>query len=384
MRVTGRQILIFSVLASIFLWTLDAFIGSFLFDGGPFLGLLLLDLTPHELYFRLIFTSSFIAFGLIIASLINKRNRAGERLGAALKRAEDEKAKSEAILAAIGDGISIQGRDFTVLYQNEAHVEHIGSHVGERCYEAFLHRFSVCKGCPVKTCFEDGKVHRAEFYNERVDTYVEITASPLRDHTGEIIGGIEVVRDVTSRKKAEEKLKVFSRAVEEAPDGVQIVDLNGIIRYSNKAVEEMYGFSREELLGMHVTYLNVNPEIAYGIILPSIKENGSWIGDLTVKSKNGSEFPIWLNTSLVKDERGEPIAMVGVIRNMQDRKEAEKERENLIADLEKALHEIRALRGLIPTCAWCKKVRNDAGAHFTHGICEDCLRQAFSHKKKPE
>ena len=73
--------------------------------------------------------------------------------------------------------------------------------------------------------------------------------------------------------------------------------------------------------------------------------------------------------------------------DISDRKTAQRERERLIRELRDALANIRTLRGLIPICAWCKKIRNDSGywqqlelylgqhseAEFTHGMCPDCL-----------
>ncbi len=63
------------------------------------------------------------------------------------------------------------------------------------------------------------------------------------------------------------------------------------------------------------------------------------------------------------------------------------ERKMLVLELESALEEIKVLKGLVPICAWCKKIRDDQGywsqleiyfkkqigAQFTHGICPDCL-----------
>ncbi len=77
----------------------------------------------------------------------------------------------------------------------------------------------------------------------------------LRNEKGEIIGTQGIARDITERKRVEESLKLFSEAVEGAPDGVQIVDLDGYITYSNRAVEEIYGFSHRELMGKHAMNL---------------------------------------------------------------------------------------------------------------------------------
>ena len=78
-----------------------------------------------------------------------------------------------------------------------------------------------------------------------------------------------------------------------------------------------------------------------------------------------------------------------MFRDISERKNAEREREGLIRELQAALADVRTLRGLIPICAWCKKIRNDRGyweqlefylknhseASFTHGMCPDCARE---------
>jgi integral membrane sensor domain MASE1 len=81
-----------------------------------------------------------------------------------------------------------------------------------------------------------------------------------------------------------------------------------------------------------------------------------------------------------------------------ERKRAEQERTALIANLQLALAEIKTLRGMIPICAWCKKIRDDQDywhtveeyvsdhteAQFSHGMCPDCLGKAMSELKKGE
>ncbi len=198
-----------------------------------------------------------------------------------------------------------------------------------------------------------------------------------------------LLKEIRNRKHAEERLTLFSQAVEEAMDGIQITDLDGYIVYSNRAVEEIYGFSPDELVGRHVNEMNANPTFAQEVVIPSIKATGRWNGELMVIHKDGREFPVWLSAAMVKDERDQPVAMVGVIKDMTRRKEAEREREALITELRKALSEIKTLSGLLPICAWCKKVHDDKGywkkvetyieehsnASFTHGICPECLKK---------
>jgi len=133
----------------------------------------------------------------------------------------------------------------------------------------------------------------------------------------------KLLGDIEERKKVEDVLRMFAIALEEAPDGVRIVDPNGYIIYSNKATEEILGFSPEELKGKHADELNVAPEFASRVIIPSIKETGRWAGEVMQTRKDGKEILIWLNTSMVKDSKGEPIAIVGIIRDMTELKEKE-------------------------------------------------------------
>ncbi len=125
-----------------------------------------------------------------------------------LNLAEDEKEKTKAIIAAIGDGISIQDREMRVIYQNEIHKKMVGNHQGEYCFKAFEHQEDVCDQCPVAKSFADGGIHTVERNVPSADgiKYFEITTSPIRDASGEITAGIEVVRDVTTRKRAEQEL----------------------------------------------------------------------------------------------------------------------------------------------------------------------------------
>jgi len=123
------------------------------------------------------------------------------------EQANREKEKSQAIIAALGDGISIQDTEYRILYQNDIHKKLIGDHRGELCYEAYELNPWVCEGCPLHATFTDGKIHHT-VRTVTIDgstRYVEITTSPLRDRDGTIIAGIELVRDITDRKEAEEE-----------------------------------------------------------------------------------------------------------------------------------------------------------------------------------
>ena len=140
---------------------------------------------------------------------ISDRKRAEENIRAAMIRAENEKARTEAIIAAIGEGIIIQDREYRIVYQNEVHKALLGEHPGEFCYQVYFGNEAVCEECPVEMAFGDGRVHTVEktlLLNGRT-VNLEVTASPLRDASGEIIAGIELVRNISERKLSEKRVK---------------------------------------------------------------------------------------------------------------------------------------------------------------------------------
>ncbi len=157
---------------------------------------------PVEYWSYPVYKDGKVAGAVVTFIDITERRHAEEDL-------RSERNKFEAIIAAIGEGISIQDREFRVLYQNEVHRKMVGDHVGDPCYEAYRSLKSVCEDCPLDRALADGRVHTAERILERPDgiRHIEVTASPLRDASGAIVAGIELVRDVTDRWRTESQLR---------------------------------------------------------------------------------------------------------------------------------------------------------------------------------
>lgn len=152
-----------------------------------------------------------------MATLLELRTLEGKISEAAL-RASEEKYRTLSVIAAIGDAIWIMDRDFRILYQNPVAMQMIGGHLGERCHGVLHQSERVCEGCPVARSFADGGIHKAEA-SALIDNemrYFDLTRSPLRDSTGEIIAGIELARDITEQKLAERQLEKARDAAEAA------------------------------------------------------------------------------------------------------------------------------------------------------------------------
>jgi len=151
-----------------------------------------------------------------LAAHESERNRTMEELERLTQRAIAEKGRTDAVIAAIGDGISIQGTDFVVRYQNAQHKALMGDCVGRYCYEAYEHNTTVCDNCPLAAAFDDRRIHTMERSALRPDgtmLHMEITASPVFDEEGNVTAGIEAVRDVTRRKRIDEELQQRNEAL---------------------------------------------------------------------------------------------------------------------------------------------------------------------------
>jgi PAS domain-containing protein len=196
--------------------------------GAVMTGAETLSLKPDELIAMLI--SFFMLIGVAwIAPLFLSIRRSEEAMQSAKIKAEEERAKTEAVMAAIGDGISIQDRDLTIVYQNETLISFFGDHRGEKCYRAYNQAGTPCNFCPVLASFQDGLVHTTEmnYQTQSGISCFETTTSPLRNAAGEIISGIMVTRNVDQRKKMEEERESLIRDLNQALASIKT--LSGLI-----------------------------------------------------------------------------------------------------------------------------------------------------------
>jgi PAS domain S-box-containing protein len=295
------------------------------------------------------------------------------------------------IFESIQDGISVLDKDMTIIRINhtvENWYPHMMPLAGKKCYEAYHGRKERCELCPSWTSIKTRKTAHEIVPRHGQDGkavgWMEIYSYPMLDaKTGELTGVIEYVRDITERKLAEEKLKLLSEAMETALDGIQIVSLEGRIIYSNRAVEEIYGFSRNELTGKQVTVMKDDPDITEKLIIPSLKETGRWMGELLVKHKDGSVFPIWLSTSLVLNDKGEPIATVGIIKDMTERKETERKLKEAHSFLQSVINGVAEPIMVIDINYRVKLMNQAAGGGLSELPDNLCCYQISHHSDKP-
>ncbi|MBI5216553.1 MAG: PAS domain S-box protein [Ignavibacteriae bacterium] len=202
-----------------------------------------------------------------------------------------------------------------------------------------------------------------------------------------------IIRDITERKQTEIRLKTLSSAVEQTADNVFITDNNGVIQYVNHAFTKTTGYSSEEAIGKTPRILKSgkHDQRFYEELWGTIRSGYVFSASFINKQKNGELYWDEKTITPIKDQEGVITHFVSTAKDFTKQKLAEQEREKLLADLQEAFANIKTLKGLIPICASCKKIRDDKGfwqqvegyimehsdASFSHGICPGCIEKLY-------
>ncbi|MCX6268639.1 MAG: PAS domain S-box protein [Bacteroidetes bacterium] len=153
---------------------------------------------------------------------------------------------------------------------------------------------------------------------------VEVKAVPIRLRNRHAVQLI--VRDITERKQAEETISMLAHAIRSISESVSITDMTDKIIFVNSAFLKTYQYEENEIIGNSINMVRSpkNPLELVRKILPAT-QHGGWHGELLNRRKDGTEFPVFVSSSVVHDEYGEPLALIGVTTDITERKKAENE-----------------------------------------------------------
>ena len=134
-----------------------------------------------------------------------------------------------------------------------------------------------------------------------------------------------IFRDITKRKQAEEALQFQSSISQQVTDSIIVTNTDFIISYINKASEELYGYTKEELIGKTPDILNAEPmtEQIQEDIYQTLSSGKIWSGQHFNRRKDGSTFFCEFRISSLFDTEGNVSAYIGIQRDITDRKRAE-------------------------------------------------------------
>lgn len=184
--------------------------------------------------------------------------------------------------------------------------------------------------CPMAIALKEGRViEGAEAIAERPDgTQKWFTPYPtlLRDDQGKIIGGINMLVDITARKQAEEATGYLAAIVSSSDDAILSKNLDGVIRSWNKSAERLFGYTDKEAIGKHITIIVPSDRRTEENTILSRLRRGERIDHFeTVRMrKDGSTFDVSLTISPVKDSAARVIGASNVARDISHLKRIER------------------------------------------------------------
>lgn len=194
--------------------------------------------------------------------------------------------------------------------------------------------------CPMAIALRTGEpVRGVEAVAERPDgsrvSFIPYP-TPLRNSDGEVSGAVNVLVDITERKRAEEARARLAAIVETSDDAIISKNLNGIIQTWNAGAERIFGYTAEEAIGRSVTMLIPESQSdEEPRILEKLKRGERIDHYETVRRrKDGSLLDISLTISPMLNERGVIIGASKIARDITARKRAEAELKRANSDLE--------------------------------------------------
>jgi len=190
-----------------------------------------------------------------------------------------------------------------------------------------------------------------------------------------------------------DKANMYKLLFNEARDGIWIINpLNKTIIDVNKSLTELSGYAKEQLLAMSPQDISPDPEGTAEIMKRALVSGGEIFQERKMKKEDGTIIPVEISARSVMLD-GQKV-IIGIFRDISERKKAEAEKVKLIEKLEKALEEVKKLSGLLPICASCKKIRDDKGywnqlegyiqkhseAKFSHSLCPECSDKIYGNE----
>jgi PAS domain S-box-containing protein len=137
---------------------------------------------------------------------------------------------------------------------------------------------------------------------------------------------LAVVRDITRRKRAEEKLREQATLLDHARDAILVRDLQDRVVFWNRSAETLYGWTAEEVVGKNVRDLLYQKDSTqFDQARRSLMETGEWSGELLLVSKDGNDISVDSRWTLVRNEDKEPKAVLVIDTDITEKKKMEKQ-----------------------------------------------------------
>lgn len=235
-----------------------------------------------------------------------------------------------------------------------------------------------------------GKVHGvlALFSKHEISEDEDTQLENLAKTTSQVI---QVALATQALHESEEKYRLIAK---NATDVIWVLDPeNQIFKYVSPSAERILGLTEKECQNRSVAQTVTPNSLKFIQRTTPVRidralqgDNRYYTDEIDVIHADGHIVPTEVNMRFVKNQKTGRVEGTGVLRDITERKRIEKEKEQLIVDLQKALNKVKLLGGLIPICSHCKSIRDDKGywnriekyinltpdGDLSHSICPEC------------
>ncbi|BCS98951.1 hypothetical protein DSLASN_45830 [Desulfoluna limicola] len=255
----------------------------------------------------------------------------------------------------------------------------------------------ACSACPVRSTVQDtidtGRFHskvpaRLSFIGDTLDERsLLVSTAPLNTPDKQVLVFVE---DVTEQDRAERALKNSEQRLANAQKIAHMGSWDWNIVSNELAwsdeIYRIFGVTPQAFDATYEAFLSfVHPgdrELLAQAVRTTLTEKKPYNINHRIIRPDGAERIVHEQGEVILDEAGNAVQMTGTVLDITDR--------------EQARARIKQLRGLLPICASCKKIRNDKGywtilesylsthsdVEFSHGICPDCMKALYSDLKE--
>ena len=345
-------------------------------------------------------------YGNILGAVLVFRDITEQRK--AKKDMEYEKSLLDALMNNIPDSIYFKDQQCRLLrinrgmmkslnmtqdsdYYLKTDIDLFGEEFGRETVKADLHLIET--GEPIVGMIESRKLDDGSL------NWTSTTKAPIWDANDNIIGLVGVTRTINDIKRAEEALQyeksLMDALMNNIPDSIYFKDRQCRLLKISRHMMESLNMTQESDYYLKTDIDLFGEEFGRATVESDLRlmETGKPIIGLVEGRKLPDGKINWTSTTKIplRDQNNNIIGLVGISREINEIKQAEEQREKIIAELQEALDKIKTLKGLIPICASCKKIRDDQGywnnvesyikshaeVEFTHGICPDCMKKLY-------
>jgi len=277
--------------------------------------------------------ASDISFALEALKKEKKRAVAEQEKQRALEALRESEKRFRSIVENSHDGIILVNDKYQFVYVNQEFCNLVGRSSDELIGQDFRivldEESKIIVADRYRRRQKGEKVPpRYEFNILRKDgelRRVEISSTVIKDSKGKMQTVAQLL-DITERKQAEEKVRFLSSMVEQSTEGMALADLQCNLLFVNRAWAEMHGYSSpDELIGQTFDVFHSEQQLKNEVIPFNnrVLEKGWNSGEVGHIRKDGTPFLTLMNTTMIKDSQGNPIAFAATAKDITERKQAE-------------------------------------------------------------